>query len=75
MFSHAREIELVLGGSPCQGFRAFSRARAIQLHFGLGFRFRFRLLLHHAGCYCQGTDDSGNEGADGVNDNAPVFFV
>ena len=36
---------------------------------------RFRSLLHHAACYGQGTDDSGNEGADGVNDNAPVFFV
>ena len=41
----------------------------------LGFGFRFRLLLHHAACYCQGTDDSGNEGADGVNYNAPVFSV
>ena len=58
--------------------------KAVTLHYSrplsrgskrFRFRFRFRLLLHHAACYCQGTDDSGNEGADGVNDNAPVFFV
>ena len=36
VFSHAREIELVLGGFPCQGFRAFSHARA---------RYSFILVL------------------------------
>ena len=40
VFSHAREIELVLGGFPCQGFRAFPHARVIQLRFGFGFDLR-----------------------------------
>ena len=46
-----------------------------RFRFRFRLRFRLRSLLHHAACYCQGTDDSGNEGADGVNDNAPIFSV
>ena len=45
VFSRTREIELVLGGFPCQGFRAFPHARA-RYSFILVFVFVIVFVLY-----------------------------